>query len=109
MSVRAANAVAVIGSIVCVLFFCLSVRGEKRDVFYPPESSGEAVSAFLSEHTALADALGLDVYFPEESILVGAFSNRGEEAYHSFREEAKKEWTFREYLRDAFRALMGQH
>ncbi len=103
----AANTVAVIGCIVCMLFFCVAIGGDVPDTNYPSEKSYAAVGAFLRDHTAIADVLGVNDYFPQESISVGAFSTRGEEAYRAFIEESEKKWTFSEYLRDAWRALLG--
>ncbi len=101
----AANAVMVVGALACVLFFCTFVGATPREISYPTVSSEAAVAAFLSEHTAFADVIGIDEYFVKPSISVGGFSERGEAAYRAFVEEAKKNWTFGEYLRDAFRAL----
>lgn len=105
---RSAQAVAALGAAVCVLFFCASSRGVQAEV--PPYSAADskaAIGAFVAEHAALADAIGLNAYFPEESVSVGAFSDRGDEAYRAFLEDAARPWTFGEYLRDAFRTLFG--
>ncbi len=107
MRLYAANTVAVIGCVVCVLFFCASVSGYVPDTDYPEEKSYAAVGAFLRDHGAIADVLGIDEYFPQESVSVGAFSTRGEDAYRAFIEETERKWTFSDYLRDAWRSLFG--
>lgn len=104
---HAANIVALVGFAVCVLFFCAAVGGTSREITYPAESSKAAVSTFLSEHTALADALGMNEFFSAESVSVGSFSDHGEEAYRAFLAENEREWTFSDYLRDAWRTLFG--
>ena len=105
---HAANAVAVIGCMVCVLFFCAAIGIDRTETAeYPAEKSYAAVGAFLRDHGAIADVLGMNDYFPQESVSVGAFSSRGEDAYRAFIEESEKQWTFSEYLRDAWRALFG--
>lgn len=104
---RAAGAVAVFGALACVLFLCAASVGWTNTAAYPAELSRAAVQTFLAEHTAFADAIGLDEYFPGSAVLVGTFSSRGEEAYRAYVEEGQREWTFRDYLRDAFQTLLG--
>ena len=107
-SVRAANAIAVIGSIVCVLFLCrVPIGVSENSTSYSAEESAAVIQTFLKEHAAFADAIGLEAYFSEDSISVGAFSDRGDEAYRAFLEQTEREWTFRDYLWDAVRSLFG--
>lgn len=105
---HAAGAVAVFGAFVCVLFLCAAAGGRTETAAYPAGMSQAAVQAFLSEHAAFSDAIGLDEYFPGSAVTVGTFSSRGEEAYRAYVEEGQQEWTFGEYLRDAFRSLFGR-
>ncbi len=105
---RAASTVAVFGAFVCVLFLCGAANGWREEAAYPAEVSRAAVQTFLTEHTAFADAIGLNAYFPDTAVSVGAFPSRGEEAYRAYVQEGQKEWTFRDYLADAFRALFGR-
>lgn len=105
---RAANAVAAVGTAMCVVFLCAAVGGDGESVSYPAASSAAAVDAFLTQHTAFADAVGINDYFPRSAVSAGAFSHRGEDAYRDFVKEAETEWTFGEYLRDAFRTLLGK-
>lgn len=104
---RAAGAVAVFGAFICVLFLCGAVQGRRDIASYPAEMSRAAVQTFLLEHTAFADAIGLDVCFPDAAVPVGTFSSRGEEAYRAFVREWQRQWTFGDYLADAFRGLFG--
>ena len=104
---RAATAASIFGAFVCVLFLCAASVGWTNRAAYPAEMSKAAVQTFLSEHTAFADAIGLDEYFPDSAVSVGAFSSRGEEAYRAYVKEGQREWTFRDYLADAFRTLFG--
>ncbi len=103
----AAAAIAVIGFAVCVLFFCTAVHGFSISGDYPAEKSRAAVSAFLSEHTAMADFLGVNEFFAPNSVSVGAFSDRTDEAYRAFLSESAREWSFSDYFRDAWRTLFG--
>lgn len=102
-----AAAAAMFGAFVCVLFLSAAANGGKETAAYPAEMSKAAVQTFLAEHTAFADAIGLDEYFPDSAVAAGAFSSRGEEAYRTYIQEGQKKWTFRDYLADAFRTLFG--
>ena len=104
---RAAGAAAMFGAFVCVLFLCGAAVGRTENAAYPAELSRAAVQTFLAEHTALADAIGLPAGFPDDAVSVGSFSSRGEEAYRAYVQEGQKQWTFRDYLADAFRTLFG--
>ena len=104
---RAAACAAVFGALVCVLFLCAAAGGRVLPASYPTALSEAAVQTFLAEHAAFADAIGLDAYFPDAAVAVGSFSSRGEEAYRVFVEEGQQQWSFRDYLADAFRTLFG--
>ena len=53
----------------------------------------------------LADALGIDGYFPSDAVPVGAFEEKSEAGYREF---VNRRWSFGDYLRDAFRVLIGE-
>lgn len=91
---RTAYAVITTGALICMIFFGKAVSKPPSDAVYPPEKAAAAGEAFLLDHTSLAAVLGLDVYFPEESVAVGTFG------------EPIERWTFSQYLRDAFRAFL---
>lgn len=83
------NAVLLVGTLFCLLFFCLAVSETPVPEPYPPEKAAAARTAFGQEHTTLTALLDIDAYFPEESLPAGAFG------------ESPKRWSFRDYMRDA--------
>ena len=101
----AAPAVLIAGGVLCAVFFLAAVGSNYRIPVYPPEMAEEAVQAFVREHTALADALGIDGYFPSDAVPVGAFEEKSEAGYREF---VNRRWSFGDYLRDAFRVLIGE-
>ena len=102
---RAANAVMIAGTILCTLFFCTAAQTNEQVLYeYPAGKSQEALIALTNDHTTLASVLGINAYFPEEAVLTGSFSNDIDILYQ---ENAHKKWTFSDYLRDAFRILLG--
>lgn len=84
-----ANAVLAAGALLCLLFFCLAVTGERTISDYPADRAAAAWESFGREHTALTAVLGIDEYFPDDAVSAGAFPRQPER------------WNFRDYMRDA--------
>ena len=103
--VPAASAVLIAGGVLCAVFFLAAVGSDHKMPAYPPEMAEEAVQTFVREHTALADALGIDGYFPVDAVPVGAFEEKSEAGYREF---VDRKWSFGDYLRDAFHTLIGE-
>lgn len=101
----AASAVLIAGGVLCAVFFLTAVGSDHKMPVYPPEMAEEAVQTFVREHTALADALGIDGYFPADAVPVGAFEDKSEAGYREF---VNRRWSFGDYLRDAIRVLIGE-
>ena len=100
----APQAILIAGAFLCAVFFLTSVRGDHTMPIYPEDMAEEAVLAFVEDHTALADVLGIDEYFPHDAIPAGTFEEKSEAGYRDFVERG---WSFGDYLRDACRALIG--
>lgn len=83
------NAVLLLGTLFCLLFFCLAVSDFPAANPYPPEKAAAARTAFGEEHTTLTALLDIDAYFSEPSLPAGAFG------------ESQPRWNFRDYMRDA--------
>lgn len=83
------NAVILLGTLLCLLFFCLAVTGERTISDYPADRAAAAWESFGREHTALTAVLGIDEYFPDDAVSAGAFPRQPER------------WNFRDYMRDA--------
>ena len=101
---RTASPILIAGSVLCAVFFLVSVRGDPTMPGYPADRSEEAVYAFAQEHTALADILGIDEYFPPDAVPTGAFEEKSEAGYREF---VRRQWSFGDYMRDAFQALLN--
>lgn len=100
----APQAILIAGAFLCAVFFLMAARGDHTMPIYPEDRAEEAVLAFVEEHTALADVLGIDELFPPDAIPTGAFEEKSEAGYRDF---VDRRWSFGDYLRDAFRALIG--
>ena len=100
----AAPAVLILGTILCAVFFLAAVESAHTFPAYPSEMAEEAVQTFLREHTSLTDVLGINDYFPPDAVPVGAFEDKSEAGYREF---VGRQWSFGDYFRDAFRALIG--
>ena len=103
--VPAASAVLIAGGILCAVFFLAAVGSDHKMPAYPPEMAEAAVQAFVREHVALSDALGIDHYFPPDAVPVGSFEDKSEAGYREF---VARKWSFGDYLRDAFHTLIGE-
>lgn len=101
---RTASPILIAGSVLCAVFFLAAVRGDHTVPVYPADMAEEAVYAFAQEHTALADILGIDEYFPPDAVQAGAFEEKSEIGYREF---VRRKWSFGDYMRDAFRALLN--
>lgn len=100
----AATAVLVAGTVLCAVFF-LSVADHTAEYpAYPSDRAKEAVWALARDHTSLTDALGIDAYFPPQTVSVGAFEDKSSAGYREFVERG---WSFGDYMRDALRLLIG--
>ena len=100
----APQAILIAGAFLCAVFFLTSVRGDHTMPIYPEDMAEEAVLAFVEEHAALADVLGIDEFFPHDAIPAGTFEEKSEAGYRDF---VDRGWSFGDYLRDACRALIG--
>ena len=105
--VRTAGApgVLIAGGILGAVFFLVAVGSAHQMPDYPPEMAEAAVQAFVREHVALSDALGIDHYFPPDAVPVGSFEDKSEAGYREF---VDRKWSFGDYLRDAFHTLIGE-
>ena len=101
---RGASAALIAGTILCAVFFSVAVHSDHTIPSYPEEMAAEAVQTFMAEHATLADALGIDEYFPADAVPAGAFEDKSEAEYRKF---VDRNWSFGAYLRDAFRVLLG--
>lgn len=92
------------GSVLCTLFFLAAAGSAHTLPAYPPEMAKEAVVAFVRDHATLADAIGINEYFPPDAVEVGAFEEKSEAGYRDF---VERRWSFGDYMRDALRTLIG--
>jgi len=98
-----ARSVLIAGALLCALFFSSAAAGERLFPDCPDALSQGAVYALHRDHRSLAALLGLDAH-PGGSVSAGAFDNRADDAYRDF---VHPEDSFGEYLRRAWRLLLG--
>ena len=96
----AIHPITLIGVLITLLFFIQTMRGLPQAGSFSPAQSAYAAAAWQEGHRSLSELLGIDAYFPPQTVLTSANENGWSYPV--------RKWSFGEYMRSALRAMMGE-